>query len=144
MIAQLLIALCPWVPGAESLAEHIERYMADVPGPIAAAIAREESTCRRGLISAKGAVGPWQIKPDGQALYRCPAWMLRRLAIPAINARCAARIIRHLKRICGDHPRRWLAAYHGSRGCRETAYTRRVLGRLCRIDGQTETTFCRG
>jgi hypothetical protein len=131
--AAILIALCPLAVNGAALARIADRYMADVPADVAIAILREESTCRRGLVSRMGAVGPWQVKPDGQALYRCPPWMRRRLAVPSVNAQCAARIIRFLKTKCGPDPLNWLSMFHGTRSCRPTAYSRRVMRRLSKI-----------
>lgn len=104
-----------------------EAQRAHLPAALMMAMAFRESGFRQDVVSAGGDVGLFQVRPSGQARYRC-----RRLDLHQLrgNARCAARILRWARELCGGGPERWLGVYAGVRRCGPSHYGRRVLAVL--------------
>lgn len=104
------------------------------------AVAFRESSLRARAVGDAGELGIMQIKPGGQARWRCRG--LRWRTRVRDNIRCGVRILAFARRQCpGRGPRAWLRIYNGTRGCGPSRYARRVLRILKRAGGNPRAAW---
>lgn len=98
---------------------------------VIAAMAIRESSVQPTARGALGEVGLLQIAPStGKRLCRDLVYKLRQTRA---NVQCSMRVVREVKRLCGNDPRRWLSRYNGG-PCRRTRYSTRVLALVRKLD----------
>lgn len=142
MTAAALVAAMLQLPGcaspglrrnAERLAPLILAEAGDLDPVLAARVACHESNYRFQRTGALGEVSPWQLKLDATAdPFRFCADVLPRIRArsPRAATRCAMRLLRRARDVCGGEPADWLGRYHGA-ACGPSAYGTAVLnGRL--------------
>jgi hypothetical protein len=93
---------------------------------VLAQLVAAESRCKVEAKGAAGEIGLGQIKPDGSAARGRTVAQLRD---PAINLHLTAAHLARLEVFCGGIVGA-LSVYSGRRQCRESSYSKRVLGML--------------
>lgn len=118
---------CEHVRQPRALASMIVAEFGEADAVIATRIMYRESGFNPKAVGPMGSVGYMQINPRGVATFRCKK--LPYATEPRANLQCGKRVIAHYRKICAtDDPRLWLSPYKGWRYCRESAYSRKVLG----------------
>jgi len=91
-----------------------------------ASLIAAESRCRKDAVGARGELSLGQILPSGSAAR---GYTLEQLRDPATNVEAAAKHLARCLTLCG-FTAGGLSVYAGWRHCRESSYSRRVLGML--------------
>jgi hypothetical protein len=98
----------------------------EFPSDLLAAVSMRESTFDEEKVGKAGEIGLTQIKPDGRGAEVCTDLDI---AKNHDNLLCAIRLLREGIKKCGD-VEGGLSYYNGTRTCKSTGYSRRVLGTL--------------
>ncbi len=131
MTAALILALLGASPRAEATANRLAPMfesaarMGRMDPRLVVAVAFHESSLRDRKRGAAGEIGIMQIKPGGQARYRCRGMAWR--TSTRDNIRCGVRILSYARQRCSGPPVRWLGIYNGIRRCGPSLYAQRVL-----------------
>lgn len=125
MTAAVLAIFCATWPAALPRQIDHAASAANIPSELLAATVGAESTCDNRKTSRKGAVGYGQLLPGGSAAQ---GYSAQRLREPTLNLRLAAEHLARCLRLCGGVLVEAVAVYSGIARCRETAWSRRVVG----------------
>jgi hypothetical protein len=130
-LIQLLLALRLLCPGHDSLAESMQReaHRHLIHPVLLVLVVAAESNCNAGAVNKRsGAVGLGQILPEGSANRgnHSPA----QLRDPDLNLYLTARHIAWCLVLCGERPLHAVAVFNGSKQCRVTEWSHRVLNGL--------------